>query len=756
MLGLDDVTLVCVDTLNHALAARAIARCCERIRFGRALFLTDAPPAGVALPAGVEVRAIAPLASRDAYSQLMLKGLAPHVETSHALVVQWDGYVLNPEAWTGEFLRCDYIGAPWPWAPEGSRVGNGGFSLRSRRLLDALADPHVVLEGNEDETIGVRRRAWLEARHGIRYADEALANRFSFEVGYPVGRPFGFHGLYNFCRTVPEDEIASLAPTFSDAIARSPQMLSLMRNCAAMSQFRAALALASRILAVEANHAEAARTREDAERALARGPVVGRNDPCPCGSGKRYKQCHGALGAGAPAPPPAPDPDALVRSGADAHRAGRLDEAERAYRGALALAPGHTLADHYLGVIESHRGRLADALPRLERTAAARPDEPDFHVHLGLAYAAADRFDDAIACYRRALALAPGHTGAWNNLGLALVEMRRHAEAADAYRRALAIDPSFAQARWNLSIARLALGDRGGWSDYEARLELSELGRRTDGPAIPRYRGGEIRGRTLVLDAEQGYGDLLQCIRYVPVLAARGATVIVRASPAIAPLVRSVPGVADVVALDARPRADLWLPLMSLPGVLDADPQGGPPDPPYVFADPARVATARAALAGVPARLRVGLSWAGNPVQANNRRRSCPLATLAPLLGQRDIAWYSLQRVDGEEQIASVPAARSLRQLEARNDFADKAALIEALDLVISVCTSNAHLAGALGRPLWVLLPYSADWRWGLDGATSAWYPSARLFRQPSPGDWPAVVAQVSRALEAMSVPASP
>jgi hypothetical protein len=260
----------------------------------------------------------------------MLKDLAPHVETSHALVVQWDGYVLNPEAWTGEFLRCDYIGAPWPWAPEGSRVGNGGFSLRSRRLLDALADPHVVLEGNEDETIGVRRRAWLEAHHGIRYADEALANRFSFEVGYPVGRPFGFHGLYNFCRTVPEDEITSLAPTFSDAIARSPQMLSLMRNCAAMSQFRAALALASRILAVEANHAEAARTREDAERALARGPVVGRNDPCPCGSGKRYKQCHGALGAGAPAPPPAPDPDALVRSGADAHRAGRLDEAERA------------------------------------------------------------------------------------------------------------------------------------------------------------------------------------------------------------------------------------------------------------------------------------------------------------------------------------------------------------------------------------------------------------------------------------------
>ena len=170
MLELPDVTLVCADTLNHALAARAIARCCERIRYGSALFLTDALPPGIALPPGVETREIAPLASREAYSTLMLKGLARHVESSHALVVQWDGYVVNPDAWTGEFLACDYIGAPWPWGSEGSRVGNGGFSLRSRRLLDALADPRVVLQGNEDETIGVHQRGWLEARHGLRFA----------------------------------------------------------------------------------------------------------------------------------------------------------------------------------------------------------------------------------------------------------------------------------------------------------------------------------------------------------------------------------------------------------------------------------------------------------------------------------------------------------------------------------------------------------------------------------------------------------
>ena len=755
MLDLDDVTLVCADTLNHALAARAIARCCERVRFGRALFLTDALPEGVALPAGVEVRAIAPIASRDAYSLLMLKGLSRHVATTHALVVQWDGYVLNPEAWSGEFLRCDYVGAPWPWAPEGSRVGNGGFSLRSRRLIDALADPEVVLEGNEDETIGVRRRGWLEARHGIRFADEALANRFSFEVGYPVGRPFGFHGLYNFCRTVPEDEIAALAPTFSDAIARSPQMLSLMRNCAALGQSRAAIALASRILAADAGHAEAARTREDAERAQARGPVVGRNDPCPCGSGKRYKHCHGALGGDA-ATAPANDPDALVRSGADAHRAGRLDEAERAYRGALALAPDHTLADHYLGVIESHRGRVADALPRLERTAAARPDEPDFHVHLGLAYAAADRFDDAVTCYRKALALAPGHAGAWNNLGLALQEQNRREEAVEAYRRALDIEPAAARFRWNLAMARLSLGDRGGWQDYEARLAIPELGGRSPGLDAPRLATLEVRGATIVVDGEQGLGDTLQFARCASALAARGAKVVVRAAPALAGLLRTIAGVAGIVAPDARPPCDAWTPLASLPGLLDLPPLGDSGAVPYLHADPALVSAVRDGLGERTGRLRAGLAWAGNPRHANDRRRSCPLASLAPLLSRRDVDWYSLQRGDGEEQIARVPEASGLRLLDARNDFDAKAALIAGLDLVVSVDTSIAHLAGALAAPVWILLPCAADWRWGVSGSTTGWYPTARLFRQPSPGDWSAVVAQVASELDAAAARTSP
>ncbi len=750
MLELPGVTLVCADTLHHALAARALARCCERVRFGRALFLTDAAPASLELPREVEVRRIEPLDSRDGYSALVLKGLAAHVATPHALVVQWDGYVVNPDAWTDEFLACDYIGAPWFWKAEGSRVGNGGFSLRSRRLLDALADPSVTVDGNEDVTIGVTRRPWLEAERGIRFASEALASRFSFEAAYPVGRPFGFHGLFNFARVESDAEIAALAPAFSDAIARSPQMLSLMRNCAALGQSRAALALANRILASEPAHAEAARVRDEALRDQARRPSVGRNDPCPCGSGKRYKACHGALAAQAPAEPPAErnGSDTLTLAGIEAHRAGRLDEAERAYRAALAAAPDHPYAGHYLGVIEMQRRDYPSAIPRLERAAAARPNEPDFHMNLGLAYSGVDRFDDAIAAHRRSIAIDPRRAGPWNNLGLALTEKSRHAEAADAFRRAMAIDPTMPKVRWNLAMTRLMLGDRGGWDDYESRLDIEELGAGGDLAHVPRFRGGDVAGKTILVDAEQGYGDILQCARFVAVLAARGARVVLRLPSPIANLMRSVPGVADIVPLGARPAVDAWLPMMSLPSAIGAHPHGEAPDPPYVFADRARVASLRAELLRTPARAHVGLSWAGNPTQGNNRRRSCPLAALSPLLERADVAWYSLQRVDGEDQIPSVPAARALKLRDERNDFDGKAALMGALDLVISVCTSNAHLAGALGRPAWIMLAFAPDWRWGAAGTSTAWYPSARLFRQPAPGDWASVVRDVGRALD--------
>jgi len=746
MLALPDVTLICADTLNPALAARALARSCERIRYGRALWLTDRSDRPAGLPDAVELRRIETLATRDDYSRLMLKGLGAHVQTSHALVVQWDGYVVNPDAWSDAFLGVDYCGAPWPWGDENRRVGNGGFSLRSRKLLDALASPEVVLAGNEDETIGVHRRHWLESAHGIRFAPVELANRFSFEVAYPIGKPFGFHGLFNFCRVMGDDEMASLAPTFPDAVARSPQLLSLMRNCAAMGQWRATHAIAERILAADSGLAEARRHLDDARTALARTSSVGRNDPCPCGSGKRYKLCHGALPS---ATSEIDDPDARTREGIAAHQAGRLDEAERAYATALAIAPGHPYATHLLGVVAMQRRNWEDAVTRLERAAAARPDDPEFHGNLGLAYMGADRLDDAVAAHRRAIALQP-HPAAYTNLGLALLEQRKHVEAIAAHDQALALDPRYPQARWNRGMVRLALGDRGGWDDYDARLRLPELGAGNDVPGVTRWRGGDIDGKTILVDAEQGYGDLFQAVRFAKPLADRGARVVLRALPPIATLARTAPGVAEVVAPDTTPPVDLWIPIMSLPGVLGVDPLGDGPDPPYLFADEESVEAMKSRLARDRARLHVGLSWSGNPAMSNNRRRSVPLAALAPLLERDDVAWYSLQRGDGEDQIPIVPAARRMHLLDERNDFDGKAALIGALDLVVSVCTSTAHLAGALGRPLWVMLTHVPDWRWGLDATTSRWYPQARLFRQPTLGDWAAVVRDVGTALDGL------
>src|SRR5882672_59830 len=235
--GPESFTLVCVDTVNHALALRALERSRRGMRFAQALFLTDAIPAGLAVPEGIDVAPIARLASRDDYSRFVLKSLLPHVATAHVLLIQWDGYVVNPTAFDPAFLQCDYIVAKWFWFDDGMRVGNGGFSLRSRKLLEALQDERIELSEAEDITIGRAYRPLLEREFGIRYASEALADRFAFEAAYPAGMPFGFHGLYNFCRVVPQDELAALAPGFSDAIARSLQLGQLLRNCIALGQW---------------------------------------------------------------------------------------------------------------------------------------------------------------------------------------------------------------------------------------------------------------------------------------------------------------------------------------------------------------------------------------------------------------------------------------------------------------------------------------------------------------------------------------
>ncbi len=433
-----------------------------------------------------------------------------------------------------------------------------------------------------------------------------------------------------------------------------------------------------------------------------------------------------------------------------AHQQGDVASAERDYRAALATTPDHPAALHYLGVVHYQRNRLGDALPLLERAVTLVPEEPEFHNNLGLALAAADRTDEAIAQFRQAIALKADLATAWNNLGLSLQAANELPDAIAAFRHALRAAPDFAQAHWNLALALLASGQYAeGWREYEWRHRAQTFGAAATSSA-PRWQGEALTGRTMLLSAEQGLGDALQFVRFAAPLAARGARVIVRAPDALQEILASAPGVAQILgSTDPLPAHDFQLPLLSIAGLLDVDERAIPATVPYLSPPGPLVQTLAPAISAFPAKLRVGLSWAGSARHVNDRRRSCPLAALVPLLELPDIAWFSLQKIDGEDQIAQVPAAQRIHLLDARNDFAQKAALIEGLDLVVSVDTSNAHLAGALGKPVWILLPFAPDWRWRLGRTDSPWYPTARLFRQPRAGDWTSVVADVRAALAA-------
>ncbi len=480
-------------------------------------------------------------------------------------------------------------------------------------------------------------------------------------------------------------------------------------------------------------------------------PPPSRNAPCPCGSGKRYKECHGSV-VTAPAAGGTPDdPAALLARGGAAHRRNDLDTAERAYRAVLAIAPEHATAMHYLGMVLYQRGRSDAALPLLDRAAELAPDNAEFHSNRGIALGAVQRDRDAVDALRRALALAPDHAGAWNNLGLALQASGRVNDAAAAFRRSLDLAPGSPQAHWNLALALLLLGEFDeGFREYEWRLRAPELAPflRTHGGV--RWDGSDPAGKTLLVTAEQGLGDTIQNIRFASTLAARGARVVAAVQSALKPLVATAPGVALAIDVDdtSPPRHDATIPLMSLPGILGLAAAERSASPGYLTPDPRlRDEAMRAVVAAAPASLRVGLAWSGAAGNPYNRRRACPLHRFGPLLDAAGPRWFSLQREGEAIEATDAAAAARLISLPMRNDFAGTAALVDAMDLVISVDTSLLHLAGALGKPVWALLPFAPDWRWGLEGSDSRWYPTARLFRQREPGDWSAPLAEMARGL---------
>ena len=452
------------------------------------------------------------------------------------------------------------------------------------------------------------------------------------------------------------------------------------------------------------------------------------------------------------------NPQARVALGNALADLGRPGEAAECFRAALAASPASPEAHAGLGNVLLDQGRPDEAVASFAAAIRLRPGFAAAHNSLGVAHFEARRLDEAVACFREAIRLEPGFAEAHNNLG-AVLDERHEAEAAiAALRRAVELRTDYPDAHYHLAVALLRQGEYvEGWAEYEWRRRKPGFPRRD--PAIPEWRGEALAGRTVLAYAEQGLGDGLQFLRYAPLLAARGARVLVEVPAPLVRLAASAGGVAGVVAAGAPPPpCDLQVPLMSLPHLLGTRMDSVPADVPYLHADPAQVAEWGDRLAGLPG-LKVGLAWSGAPRPHDRQshlvdcRRSLRLEQFAPLAGLPGLSLVSLQK--GEAAAQTPPPGLALFDpMDRVADFADTAALVANLDLVVSVDTSVAHLAGAVGRPLWLLSRFDGCWRWLADRADSPWYPTARLFRQTRPGDWAPVVAALAAALARLPRPA--
>lgn len=384
-----------------------------------------------------------------------------------------------------------------------------------------------------------------------------------------------------------------------------------------------------------------------------------------------------------------------------------------------------------------------------------QPNHADAHGNLGIALQKKQRLAEALERYETAIRLNPNHADAFSNRGLLLQELNRPAEAMACYNRALEIKPDFANAWWNKSLSLLLAGDfENGWPLYEWRWRSVQLA--TDRPwATPRWDGqADLTGKTVLLFAEQGFGDTIQFIRYALDIKARGAArVVVEVQAPLAKLMARMPGLDGIVIQGAGMVAhDIQCPLMSLPGLLQTRLHNIPAPMPYLKVDPALRRVWQNRLGAKTGKPRIGIAWSGRSTHNNDHNRSLPLARMLPHLADR-FEWISLQK-EVREADQPVLASAGIRSFaEHLNDFADTAALVEQLDLVISVDTSVVHLAGALGKPVWVMLPEIPDWRWLMDREDTPWYPTVRLYRQGADKNYDPVLQRISTDLSTWQPP---
>ena len=426
----------------------------------------------------------------------------------------------------------------------------------------------------------------------------------------------------------------------------------------------------------------------------------------------------------------------------------RYQEAIVHFRKAIALRPDCLPAINNLALALIHLRRFDEAVSLLGDAIARSPAVPELFNNRGNALRTLGRLDEALADYDRAIALKSDYIDACCNRGACLDDLMRPDEAEASYRRALALAPEHGDSHWNLAVNRLRAGDlRNGWIESEWRWRSGSLGITQLLLDKPLWLGAEsVDGKTLLLHGDQGLGDAIQFCRYVPLLAARGARVILQVDGPLTELLSGVEGVSQCIANgEPLPGFDLHCPMASLPLAFDTTLATIPAGVPYIpLPEPARDWPDWLGERTCP---RIGLVWSGNPNHLNDHNRSVPLEKLLPLF---DVGaqFVSLQKGARERDRALLAARRDIRDAEGElASFADTASLIRQLDLVISVDTSVAHLSGALGKPVWVLLPYVPDWRWLLGRDDSPWYPTARLFRQTDTRQWESVVAHVRTAL---------
>jgi tetratricopeptide (TPR) repeat protein len=426
----------------------------------------------------------------------------------------------------------------------------------------------------------------------------------------------------------------------------------------------------------------------------------------------------------------------------------RYTESHACLQKAVQLAPGMPKVNLLMGAVLREMGRLEESAACCQREIQISPSDADAHYNLGLVLQSLKRPAEAVEAFKRAINLSPGYVDAIMGEGMALRQTGDHEAAMDSFERVIDLEPDNVVARFELSTILLSLGQfENGWKEYEWRKKLKDHPTRPVPFEQAPWDGKHLGGRRILLECEQGFGDIIQFSRYASLVADRGAEVILGCPESLRPVMQTLRGVSEVVTgRHNLPQFDTYASLLSLPLIFGTVLENIPRDIPYLRA-PSRDGSSPRWVNQSPG-LKVGLVWSGNQANRAGRYRSMRLDFFGPLLHLPGICWHSLQVGGGADELAMPAFAGRIADLGRRfASFGDTTQAIAELDLVIAVDTSVAHLAGALGKPVWTLLPFDADWRWMTGRQDSPWYPTMTLFRQPKPGDWTEVIRQIEVAV---------